>query len=228
MSGRKITAQLAAIPLAFLLILSVVQTYQYYNRIMHRYNMDEEKYKYIFFKTNDRYKNVMAGNVDLPGYSLRPPVLIYSTKNDFEDQYDGWLTLHVSDDPIHNGEKSCLFNDSGGGLYFTLAADSILNLGDLLYVKASLRRLEVAEHSSSAATLHASIESEKGHLFDYEFRINDLPDQNVKQWKSFFYAFNIPVPEEQFQTLTIQILNTERQTFLIDDFEISVYRLFPE
>ncbi len=228
LSGRKITARLAAMPMAFLLILSVVQTYQYYNRIMHRYNMDKEKYWYIFFKTNDRYKNVLAGNVDLPGYSQQSPVLIYSTKNDFQDQYAGWFAPNISDDPIHSGEKSCLFNDSGGALNFTLDADSILKPGDLLYVKASLRRFEFAEHSSSAATLHASIESEKGHLFDYEFRINDLPDQNVGQWKFFNYAFNIPVPKEQFQTLTIQILNPERQRFLIDDFEITVYRLFPQ
>ncbi len=51
--------------LTLLLVVSIVQTYQYYQGILQHYSMDKEKYRYVFMRTGDEYKNLLGGNVDL-------------------------------------------------------------------------------------------------------------------------------------------------------------------
>jgi hypothetical protein len=225
---RKAVLSIFAVPLACILIFGIVQTYQYYHHILQHHSMTQEKYWYVFMMTNSRYENSLGGNTDLAPYSKKPPLEISSSLYDFEQPSESWLVNFLAEDPANPGTKSCLFDQNPVGLYYSLPIESSIKPGSTLFVEVSLKRLEFSSHSSSAALLEASVERERTRLFNYEFRLNDFPDDEPLQWRTYHYSFSIKIPEESFETVIIQVRNPMKQKFLIDDVEIRAYRVFPE
>src|SRR6185503_10898354 len=104
------------------LVLSGVQTYQYYQGILQHYSMNKGKYWYVFIKTGDAYKNILGGNIDLMPFTKKPPQLILKTKNDFSTDIPHWLPfLSVpGEDKINRCGQ---FNSTSTSLLYSEAVD---------------------------------------------------------------------------------------------------------
>src|SRR6185503_9788102 len=105
------------------LVLSGVQTYQYYQGILQHYSMNIGKYWYVFMKTGDAYKNILGGNIDLMPYTKKSPQLILKTKNNFSADVPHWLTfLTVLDEDKVN--RCGQFNSTSTKLLYSVGVDS--------------------------------------------------------------------------------------------------------
>jgi hypothetical protein len=95
----------------------------------------------------------------------------------------------------------------------------------MLYIKISLRRMELAKHSSSSATLAAGLRNGLAPVFYYGFILNDFPDDNVMHWRTYNYAFWIRKQYKPYDTFLFEVQNPAKQNFLVDDVEIKMFRL---
>lgn len=215
-----------------ILSISMVQTYQYYYGIIHPFSMNAEKYWYVFLKTSKDYRNVLGGNSDMEPYSKKPKKLIYSTFNDFENEYSRWNNgVTAKDENSCNSgtkwTKYCMYSDKEFGATLIIQGDSLFYYSRKIFVEATLRRLELENNSSSKALFVIEVRNNKNESqYYYTFRINDIPDQNSCAWKTYDYSFEIPKLKSFDDKILIYLWNIERQNFLVDDFQLNFYRLY--
>jgi len=215
------------------LSLNMLQSYQYYYRIMHYHSMNAEKYWSIFLRTSNSYRNVLGGNMDIEPYSKKPKKLIYSTLNDFESEYSRWNNgnIIIKDDRLFNTgrkwTKYGLYSGNEFGTTLVIQDDSLFYNSRKIFVEASLRRLEPENNSSSKVLFVIDIRNNKNENQHYQrFRINDTPDQKKCTWRTYNYSFEIPELKSSDDKISIYLWNIEHQHFLIDDFQLKFYRLY--
>jgi len=217
----------AGVLLLSALVLSGVQTYQYYQGIIQHYSMNKGKYWYVFMKTGDAFKNILGGNADLMPYTKKSPELILETKNDFSTDIPNWLTF-LSVPGEDKANRYGQFDSVSTRLLYSTAIDSSFTNTDELYAEVSLRRLEYTQHSSSSAKLIAELKNDSQSIFSYSFAMNDFPDPHTNEWRTFHYAFWIRKQYKAYNTFTFEIQNPAKQNFLVDDVEIKIFRMFQQ
>jgi len=158
-------------------------------------------------------------------YTKESPQVILETKNDFsanQPQWQSFLTVADGDKSNKCGE----FDSASTKLSYSVTIDSLFRTADELYVEISLRRLENAEHASSAAKIVAGLKNDSENIFSYSFAMNDFPDLRLNEWRTYHYAFWIRRVYKPYNTFFFEIQNPAKQNFLVDDVEIKVYRMF--
>jgi len=206
------------------LIFNLFQTYQYCAGIIHPYNMDAAKYKYIFLKFNSKYKFVLGGNKDLEPYGFYPKKLIYSTKNNFEKSYKNW-----HGDNIVSVENNSYYSykNSEWGATFTMQNDTAFYNSRKLFVTASINRIEFENGSSLGAYFVVNTQNKDGKTLYYSaFPINDYPDNEACKWRKYNYSFIVPKQKFIDNKLLIYICNPAKGNFAIDDFEMNIYKIY--
>ncbi|MCY7410531.1 MAG: hypothetical protein LH473_09675 [Chitinophagales bacterium] len=205
-----------------LVSVSCIQTYQYYKKILQHYSMDAEKYKFIFLKTSDDDINILGGNIDLMPYTTSEPALIAELSNNFVGVLPIWNPYELTIDPIDSLNTCCLLDSSFNSLECRLPASAPVRLTQMLYIEVSLRRMELSKHSSSASQFVAKLKNVNETVFNYQFALNDFPDEDVLKWRTFHYAFRIRKQVRPFNIVSFQIFNPALQKFLIDDVKIKI------
>lgn len=223
---RQMPKILMAAMLAGVLSVSLIQTYQYYQNILQHYSMSKGKYWFVFLKMGDRYKNILGGNADLMPYAARSPVLIHQVNDSFEKQEKEFNEKNVVVDPANKENKCFRFDSLTPSLINTISADSSVQNAGMLYIRISLKRMEAKRYSSSAAKIITELRNEEIPAFHYQFLLNDFPDEDVMQWRTYHYAFWIRNQLSHSGKLTFEIQNGEKKIFFIDDLEIKVFRIF--
>lgn len=212
--------------LAFLFALSILQTYQYYHGILQHYGMNKGKYWYIFMKTGDAYKNILGGSMDLMPYTKKSPLLIHDGKYNFENGQANWSQENVVNDPLDAANQCFHFDSNSASLVYSIHADTSIHNSDMLYFEVSLRRMELAKHSSSSAKLAVQLRNGPAPVLYHEFMLNDFPDDKVMNWRTYHHTFRIRKQYRPYDTFVFEVLNSAKQDFLVDDVEIKVYRMF--
>ncbi len=213
--------------------LNMIQSYQYHSGILHRFSMNAEKYKYVFLRTSDGYRNALGGNMDMQPYSKHPKELIYSTLNDFEREYPRWNNgkiLIVEDSvysPGRTSNKYGVYSANEFGTTLVIQDDSMFYNSRKIFVEASLKRLELEDNSSSEALFVIDIRNDNNESqYYYRFRLNDVPNQNRNTWRTYNYSFEIPGLKSPDERIAIYIWNLKYQDFIIDDFQLNFYRVY--
>jgi hypothetical protein len=224
----RLTKSILLCVLTLMLSLNLIQSYQYYSKIIHPFSMDAHKYCYVFLNCSKNYEEILGGNRDIEPYSNKPRQLIFSTKNDFEKEYPYWENGNVkSDESLSDaGDKFCDYEGNEFGVTLRINNDTAFYNSRKIYVEASLKRLEIESNSSSNALFVIEVKNSNSELQYYNtFRINDYPDNNPKTWREFDYSFEIPVPKSPDYQIAIYIWNMKKQDFIIDDFNLNFYRI---
>jgi hypothetical protein len=205
--------------------VSLIQTYQFYQHILHYNSMDWKRYKYVFLKTAPRYIGCLGGCVDLQPYSRQEPETVYVSNNDFSKPLADWNTLKPT--PYLN--KSCLFfNGEEYGATLTIPADSKIYAAEKFFVKVDLSRYEPLRNSSSEVMLVANIQNDK-HENEYysAFAINDEPSDIEGDLRTFHYSLEIPGIKDKNSKLILYLWNKQRQVFYLTDLNVEIKRVFP-
>lgn len=215
------------------LSLNMIQSYQFYHKILHYYSMNAEKYRYVFLKTSANYRNVLGGNMDMEPYSKEPKKLIFSTLNDFEKEYPRWNNnqIVIQDDSLFDTgrkwTKYSIYTGNKFGAALVIQNDSLFYNSKKIFVEASLKRLEPEKNSSSKVLFVIDIRNNKNEsLFYHPFKLNDTPNQDKCVWRTYNYSFEIPELKSSDDKISIYLWNKEHQNFLIDDFELNFYRIY--
>lgn len=204
--------------------LNIVQTCQYYNRILSS-TMNWECYKYVFLKTSDKYDNCLGGYRDIPPYSSKPPQLVYSNTLDMMHPPSGWRLIAYE---MLNGKPAVHFNGDEFGASLQIPTDSLYNKGEAYFTKVTLTRFEPAGNSSSGALFINDISTaNNGHEYYRSFLMNDYPSEKDSNTRVYHYVMATPNIAHKDSRMSFYIWNQKHQNFYLTGLSIEVYRCFP-
>jgi hypothetical protein len=207
------------------LAINIIQTYQFFNHILHYNSMDWKRYKYTFLKTSPKYIDCLGGCVDLQPYSTREPKLIYSVNQDFSKPLPGWNDMPA--EPF-NGAKALHFNGNEFGCAFVFPKDSAITRCEKFYAKVELTRYEPLRNSSSGVLFVNDIaNSKQEHEYYSSYPINDEPADFEGDLRTFYYYMEIPGIKEKDASLAFYIWNIKHQNFYLTHMKVELYQIFP-
>jgi hypothetical protein len=188
--------------------LNLVQTYQYRYQIIHPVSMNAEKYRFVFLKTGDKYRDVLGGNNDE----------VYEKIDDMP-----FLTIRNQNARLFTFNKETEY-----GSNHTIPAMEIDQQPNMTYVIADLKRKEYQVGAGTNAFFVFTVEDKDGNTRHWAgFRLNDYPSDKVKTWKSSEFRFRIPPETMENDILKFYIWNQGKKNFEIKDLRINFHRLIP-
>jgi len=225
-SLRKIYAKiiLAALVL-FFLFLNQVQTFQYRKGILHPFNMDREKYAFLFLKTGESYVNITGGCHEVPPYSRLAPDTLYSSV--FTCDAPGGISpsqAPIAEKYLEVPGRNCLvFDTNAFGPAFDIPASLLPGSAGRLFAEAELSFFQPAAFAASGCLVVVEARTGRNPPYYYRtFRIVNLPDTSRNRWLYERYSFNLPRLRTKEDSLHIYLWNKERKRFFVDDFGMRV------
>jgi hypothetical protein len=208
----------------FLLVLNLMQSYQYDRGIMHRWAMNKEKYWYIFMHTAPHYIGCLGGGDDLPcDVDLSHPV-VYNT--DMESAFTG---AFIGTPPVrllnaHSGQfVSVVGPESEYSACMALkeGADQFSNG----YVEVEAWKYDPTPGATNEAYMVISIDSHQGgNYFYYPLKINDIPSYSVENWQKIRFSSILPAIPHGRDEIKVYFWSPKKERFYIDDLSITLYR----
>lgn len=208
--------------------LNLFQTWQYIQGIIHPFDMDREKYSFVFLRADSSRFDCLGGNKEIPFYGadLRKPYRVY--QHDFEKPQNGWNDIYRKLDSIHSfsgrflGRLDSLHEFSPG---LEMVADTFAPGGGKLFCKVTLMLNDSSPGASNRAFFVISIDSvDKGYNYWNGLKINGISRQDTGQWRKCMYQWNLPVIKNPKAVVKMYVWNPRRQTFAIDNMRIELYR----
>jgi len=211
-----------------LVLLNLFQTWQYLQGIIHPFDMDKEKYRYVFLQADSTHINCLGGNKETPfyGVDLNKPYRVF--EHDLEKRQTGWNDRYRKLDSIHSFSGRYLSpldstHEYSSGL--EMRADTFAPGDGKLFCKVSLMLNDSSAGASNLAYLVINIDSiDKGFNFWNGLRLNGIPHQIAGQWRKCTYQWNLPIIKNPRAVIKIYVWNPMRKTFAIDDMRIELYR----
>lgn len=211
--------------ICFLLIyVNLIQTYQFQYGFISSWDMNFEKYKYIFLKTSSDYRGRLGGNKDILLYKSQPKRIL-SIKNDFESKNTYTTIDQINIDNI-NKSKVCDYSDREFNLLIKIPVDSSFLTKRGIFLEVELDRFEIDTFSCSNALFVIEVSNFKNQSYWYNsFRINETPSKFIKEWKTYNYLIEIPKIKSINDVIKIYIWNIKKDSFFIDNLNMEFYSL---
>lgn len=208
---------------ALLIALNLVQSWQYEHNILDRFNMNAEKYSFVFLKTGEKFEEVLGGYNDMLGYGEPEILLTASTDMEVMSSHFSAGSLLEDTDLAFSGKMvNELTEEAPYSTTFVYPA-SREELGKHLYLEVDLKRLQPEALGSEHALGVAAISSPDEKNWCYKtFRMNDVPPQDVGEWKQMHYTVALPPFRTENDVLKFFIWNIEGQHFYLDDMHVTL------
>jgi hypothetical protein len=205
--------------------INLIQTYQFYNHILHYNSMDWKRYQYVFLKTSPNYVNSLGGSVDIMPYSTKKPVRIYQSESMFSSAHPDWTTLPLNS---FNGKPALHFKGEEYGATVVVPTSVRVDSCQKMFARISITRYEGERNSSSGVLLVANIQNSKNeHEYYNSFPINDEPADREGDLSTFHYTVEIPGLKDKNAKLAFYIWNQQKQDFYLCDFNVEIEQIFP-
>lgn len=213
---------IAASFIVLALAINLIQSYQYYMKIIHPDSMTREKYWYVFLKTGEEYRNVFGGFSE-PVYQFPYESDKLGYFNDFESTYPDW-----SQDGIQSVSDAWSGNRvariGGATIYsptLVLDENKLTLKGHPLYVGVQLMYREIRpEAASDALLVYAATDRKNSLLFYKTFKLKQLPGNMTKGWHKAEFGFKVPEWNQDVHQVKVYIWQRGEAGFELDDFEI--------
>ncbi len=204
-----------------LITFNIFQSYQYYHNIMSHFDMNGEKYSFIFLKSGENYENKIGGNDDIAPYHREPMELVYDIYGT-PCHGKGYSVVCRGESTITiDGEKiDCVIVDKDPYVCgFIIDADSLLKYRGLY---TELQNSTYSDEELNDVFWTVSLSDENGKFHYYAFRINGIPVKDG-EWRTDIYRFPIPTPKDSNTKIQISIWNKGERSFIIKDIRIKLY-----
>jgi len=215
-----ITKKIVPIVVSLLIILNVFQSYQYYHNIMSHYDMNHEKYWYIFGKFGEENENRLGGNDDIAPYHKEPMDTIFVIEN-MEPSPD-FRVVCGSPSKMQSKQEAIVTDVLGQQFPCTI----ILPAEELLKYKALYAEMFCITHNNDDELNDVywtiSIRSEHTPSHYYAFRINDTPKLE-KSIRFDIYRFALPMPQNIDDEVMISLWNKGQKNFQIKIIQLKVF-----
>jgi hypothetical protein len=225
--GRTASSVIMAVLLAALVSLNLLQSWQYAHGIIHPYAMDRDKYRMVFLRTGQAYRNLFSGprNVVPYGVDLTKPVAWWY--NDFEQIDSAWITSGRTErSDAHSGHVAALL---GAEHHFSSAllitGDDRFTGIDGLYMKAEALVNDIDRHAADSAMLVISLADQIDKIYYWDScPLNEMPEDRPGRWRRVSFGLQLPTIKDKNDKLKIFIWNKGTGRLLVDDFRIEVYK----
>ncbi len=204
-----------------LITLNVFQSYQYYHNIMSHYDMNKEKYWYIFGKYGKEYENRLGGNDDIAPYHTKPMVKVLEINKHIASSL---FHISCSESNVQNneGNQSIYGRVKGEQFPCTISLESkALSKYKALYVEMDCITSNNGPELNDVFWT-SSLRSKKEPSHYYAFRINDTPIRK-DGLRMDRYHFSIPIPKNKEDEVLISIWNKGRKHFIIQSVNLIIY-----
>jgi hypothetical protein len=214
--SRKILPIIASL----LIFLNLFQSYQYYHNIMSHYDMNKEKYWYIFGKFGEENEKRLGGNDDIAPYHIKTLDTIFMINNINPSPF-----YRVScDSPFRSQNEEQVISTTVDGQQFpctiSIAAEKLMEY-KAAYVKMDcIISNDVEELGDVYWTI--SIRSDYNPSHYYAFRVNAVPMQKDES-RADQYHFTLPIPKSKKDEVLISMWNKGRKKFSIEMLQLEVF-----
>ncbi|HMM10891.1 MAG TPA: hypothetical protein PKE03_02200 [Bacteroidales bacterium] len=213
--------------LILLMALNLFQTWQYKAGIIHPDAMNAEKYRHVFLRWDDAYKNVFGGNPE-PIYSDNLGETIAHFINTMEHSRNPWTSNGIQpSEEAYSGNQLAQMNQSN--IYsptLVLQQDDFVPTPGDVYVKVNLQYRENEPDAAQDALLVYAVSDQSQQVNFYKtFRIKQMPDSITDTWRVFQTGFRVPPWDETASEIKVYIWNKERKRFQLDDFEVQFFNI---
>lgn len=202
--------------------LNHIQTYQYNKQILSSWDMNFQKYAYVFLKTSSQYRNCLGGNNDLPLYNeIRKS--IFSLHDDFEKlpsnaKVCSWV------DKQHG--RACDYSDRDYNLLFTISANQSFLSERALFAEIQLDRIELEKHGFNEAFFVIEYQNKFGEIyFNYTFKLNDYPRELFSIWETYKYSVELKKMKAPSDTIRMYVWNQSKARFYLDNVQIELFSI---
>jgi len=225
--GRAVPAVIMAVLIAALGSLNLLQSWQYARGIIHPYAMNRDKYRMVFLRTGQEYRNLFSGprNVVPYGVDLKNPLAVWY--NDFEQTDSAWITSGRTDWPgAHSGHAVALL---GSEHHFSSAllitGDDRFTGIDGLYMKAVAWINDLDRHAADSAMLVISLADQWDKIYYWDScPLNEMPEDRTGRWRHVSFGLELPTIKDKDDKLKIFVWNKGTGRLLVDDFKIEIYK----
>ena len=202
--------------------LNLIQTYQYNKQILSSWDMNLQKYAYVFLKTSSQYRNCLGGNNDLPLYKeIRNSIFILN--DDFEQTPSNAKVCSFVDD--QHG-KSCDYSDRDYNLLFTIPVNETFISKRALFAEIKLNRFESDKHSFNEAFCVIEYKNPQGEIYyNYTFKLNDYPHAQFKVWETYNYSVELNKIKSSKDTIRMYVWNQSKARFYLDNVQIELFSI---
>jgi hypothetical protein len=208
-----------------LVLLNLVQSFQYVKNIISPWDMNFEKYKYTFLRTSPKFYSCLGGCNDILPWS-HSKVLLRDLENNYEKNYPEWSEGKLKQ---VGGERKNVsdFSDAEFNSACDISADAAIIAHRQLYAEIQLEKLNLKPAEKTPPMLGIAVFdtlSKKNYHY-HTFYLDEIPDKTLNRWKQLFYHVEIPKVRSESDIIRIYIWNKGLQPFYIDNFHIKLYGL---
>ena len=215
---KKIILTVAILLAAF----NLVQSYQYVKNILSSWNMDFEKYKYVFMRTSPEYFSCLGGCDDIVPYPGSKK-LLFELYNGYEKQQEHWSKSSTAKMPGEHGVVAD-FTGKEFNSEAEVLADSSITHYRLLYAELELEYSEKQPSGNEGPLIAVTLSDTYGRIYNYyTFPLNELPERDPGKWKKGTYRVEIPGIKNAGDHLKIYIWNKYDKVFYTDNFSVRLY-----
>lgn len=216
--------------LSILITVSLIQNYAYRYQIIHPSAMNFEKYKYVFLKTGDRFRNVLGTDTQLV-YGKLQPLQGKSWTNDGESPISFWSSSNIVDAvqiPAYSGSKVISYTNSNeyGPAFEIKAADFIT--GKQLYCRTTVWWQQQQDTACKSALVIIEVNDSTGrnkHWFPMQ--LADMPRKADAVWRKSHFGLILPSDIVSDDVLKVYVWNRNKTNFFLDDFKVSFLEIQP-
>jgi hypothetical protein len=202
--------------------LNLIQTYQHNKQILSSWDMNFQKYAYVFLKTSSQYRNCLGGNNDLPLYKeIRNSIFILN--DDFE-QTPSNAKVCTWVDKYHG--KVCDYSDRDYNLLFTIPVKETFISKRALFAEIKLDRFELDRHSFNDAFYVIEYKNSQGEIYyNYTFKLNDYPRELFSIWETYNYSVELNKIKSSNDTIRMYVWNQSKARFYLDNVKIELFSI---
>ena len=202
--------------------LNLIQTYQYSKQILSSWDMNFQKYAYVFLKTSSKYRNCLGGNSDLPLYNeIRKS--IFSLYDDFEKLPSNAKVCKWLDKQY---KSVCDYSDRDYNLLFTIPANQSFLSERALFAEIQLDRFELEKHSFNEAFFVIEYQNKFGEIyFNYTFKLNDYPRELFSNWETYNYSVELKKMKAPNDIIRMYVWNQSKARYYLDNVQIELFSI---
>lgn len=213
--GFQIVGALAS----FLVLLNLVQTYQYQKGIISSWDMNQEKYVYSFLKTGENYKNTLGGNDDILPY--KPKIDTVFSEKMVPSQPRKGIEIGKS---FTQGDFSVIdYTDTEFNFALSLFCNEAYQSKRGVYIMAELEIQDFETSHKNEALFVVDITDSSGNNIHYgTFPIRSIPPRRKGKWIKENYSIEIQKNLNPADKIKLYIWNKEKETFWVKNLKIEV------
>ncbi len=216
--------------LSVLITVSLIQNYAYRYQIIHPSSMNFEKYKYVFLKTGDRFRNVLGTDTQLV-FGRLEPLPEKSWNNDGESHIPFWNSSNIIDavqNPAYSGTKviSYTSNNEYGPAFEIKGANFIT--GKPVYCRTTVWWLQQEDAACKSALVIIEVNDSTGrnkHWFPMQ--LADMPRKADANWRKSHFGIILPTNIAANDVLKVYVWNRNKTNFFLDDFKVTFLNVQP-